>query len=166
MLSQGNLGIHTKELDVATIKLSGAKAVETLVVELTKSLSPCRVFPYPLVECSLDLLLLTLCDCGFLFVEDLFLVSVLVMFAEGGSSKCVERIVGKKPGGGEWRDDVSAASFRLELNWSISEHMALFVYAEQYMVVGSDMREANGANTYRCAHNDWTHGGFGARFKF
>ena len=88
------------------------------------------------------------------------------VFAEGGSSKCVKRIVGKKPGGGEWRDDVSAVSFRLELNWSISEYMALFAYAEQYMVVGSDMREANGANPYRCAHNDWTHGGFGARFKF
>ena len=78
MLSQGDLGVHTKELDVATVKLSGAKAVEALIVELTKSLTPCRVFPYPLIKCSLDLLLLTLCDCSFLFVEDLFLVSVLV----------------------------------------------------------------------------------------
>jgi hypothetical protein len=44
--------------------------------------------------------------------------------------------------------------------------VTLFAYAEQYMVVGSDMREANGDNPYRCAHNDWTLGGFGARFKF
>ena len=78
MLTQGDLGVHTKELDVATVKFSGAKAVEALIVELTKSLSPCRVFPYPLIKSSLDLLLLTLCDCGFLFVEDLFLVSVLI----------------------------------------------------------------------------------------
>ena len=88
------------------------------------------------------------------------------VFAEGGSSKCVERIVGKKPGGGEWSGDVSAVSFRLELNWSVSEHMTFFAYAEQYMVVGSDMRDANSVNPYRCAHNDWTHGGFGARFRF
>ena len=24
----------------------------------------------------------------------------------------------------------------------------------------------NGASTYRCAHNDWTHGGIGLRLKF
>ena len=78
MLSQGNLGVHTKELDVATVKLTGANTVETLVIELTKSLAPCRVFPYPLVKRSLDLLLLTLCNCSFLFVEDLLFVSVLV----------------------------------------------------------------------------------------
>ena len=78
MLSQGDFGVHAEELDVATVKLSGAKAVEALIIELTKSLSPCRVFPYPLIKCSLDLLLLTLCDCSFLFVEDLFLVSVLI----------------------------------------------------------------------------------------
>ena len=40
--------------------------------------TPCRVFPYPLVKCSLDLLLLTLCDCSFFLVEDLLFVSVLV----------------------------------------------------------------------------------------
>ena len=88
------------------------------------------------------------------------------VFAEGGSSKCVERIVGKKPGGGEWRDDVSAVSFRLEVNWSVSANVSFFAFAEQYMVVGSDMRDANGDNPYHCAHNDWTLGGFGARFKF
>ena len=63
---------------MATVKLTGADTVETLVIELTKSLAPCRVFPYPLIKCSLDLLLLTLCDCSFLFVEDLFFVAVLI----------------------------------------------------------------------------------------
>ena len=60
VLTQSDLGIHSVELDVATVKLTGADTVETLVIELTKSLSPCRVFPYPLVKRSLDLLLFTL----------------------------------------------------------------------------------------------------------
>jgi hypothetical protein len=88
------------------------------------------------------------------------------VFAEGGSSKCLERVVGKKPGGGHWKGDVSSVSFRLELNWSLSKSISLFAYAEQYMVVGGDKRSANADNPYLCAHNDWTHGGFGARFKF
>ena len=87
-------------------------------------------------------------------------------FVEGGSSRCIVRVVGDKPGGGEWRGNMSTLSFRLELNWSVSESVSLFAYAEQYMVVGSSHRDANGDNPYRCAHNDWTMGGFGARFRF
>jgi hypothetical protein len=44
--------------------------------------------------------------------------------------------------------------------------MSLFAYAEQYMVVGGEERSAIGRSSYRCAHNDWTYGGFGARIRF
>ena len=44
--------------------------------------------------------------------------------------------------------------------------MTAFGYIEQYGVVGGEARRTNGRNPYRCAHNDWTHGGFGIRMKF
>jgi hypothetical protein len=88
------------------------------------------------------------------------------VFAEGGSSKCVERILGKNPDGEKWTCRPATVSFRLELNWSVSEWMSLFAYAEQYMVVGGEERSAIGRSSYRCAHGDWTYGGFGARIRF
>ena len=47
-----------------------------------------------------------------------------------------------------------------------SDMMTLFAYVEQYEVIGSDERRINGESTYRCAHNDWTHGGVGMRLSF
>jgi hypothetical protein len=88
------------------------------------------------------------------------------VFTEGGDAVCVNRIVGRKPGGGDWNGGVAAASARIELGWLMSEHVSLFVFAEQYMVVGGEERRANRAGSYVCAHNDWTLGGFGARIKF
>ena len=71
-----------------------------------------------------------------------------------------------KRGGGDWREGASAVSLRLEFGWRISEYLTAFAFVEQYEVVGGDERRTNRASSYRCAHNDWTHGGFGVRMKF
>ena len=65
---QGDLRVHSEKLDVATIELTGAEAIETLVIEPAKSLSSCRVFPDPLVKGAFDLLLLALRDGGLFLV--------------------------------------------------------------------------------------------------
>jgi hypothetical protein len=88
------------------------------------------------------------------------------VFAEGGSSRNFERVIGKRPDGRHWDDGVSSLSLRLEFSWRYSDMMTLFAYVEQYEVIGSDERRINGESTYRCAHNDWTHGGIGMRLSF
>lgn len=88
------------------------------------------------------------------------------VFAEGGNSRNARRVIGEKPGGGDWGSGVSSISFRLELGWKVCEEVSAFAYVEQYEVVGGEARRANGNSTYRCAHNDWTHGGVGLRLKF
>ena len=88
------------------------------------------------------------------------------VFAEGGSSRNFERVIGKRLDGRRWNDRISSLSLRLELSWKYSETMSFFAYVEQYGVVGSDARKTNDASAYRCAHNDWTHGGVGVRLRF
>ena len=61
---------------------------------------------------------------------------------------------------------MSSISARLELGWRIADWLSAFAYVEQYEVVGGDVRRTNAASSSRCAHNDWTHGGFGLRVKF
>lgn len=88
------------------------------------------------------------------------------VYAEGGSSRNQTRVLGAKPDGGEWRSGVSSVSVRLEAAWRFDENVSAFVYIEQYGIVGGDARRANGPDVYRCAHDDWTHGGFGLRLRF
>ncbi|MBO5941105.1 MAG: hypothetical protein J6R18_07930 [Kiritimatiellae bacterium] len=88
------------------------------------------------------------------------------VFTEGGSSKCVERIVGKCPRGEKWNEGFASLTFRLELNWTIYKSLSVFAFAEQYMIVGGEERRVNSMSSYRCAHTDWTHGGFGAKIRF
>ena len=87
-------------------------------------------------------------------------------FAEGGSSRNNKRVFGAKPDGGSWSPGVASVSFRLELVWRICDSVSAFAFAEQYEIVGGEARRANDANSYRCAHNDWTLGGVGMRFRF
>ena len=61
---------------------------------------------------------------------------------------------------------VSSVSFRLEAGWCFSATVSAFVFVEQYGIVGGDERRANSADAYRCAHDDWTHGGMGLRLRF
>ena len=88
------------------------------------------------------------------------------VFTEGGNSRNQLRVLGKRPGGGKWSEGVASVTFRLEFGWRISENVSAFLFAEQYDVVGDAQRSANGSSSYRCAHNDWTHGGGGIRIKF
>jgi len=88
------------------------------------------------------------------------------VFAEGGSYRTQKRVLGRKPDGGRWKSGVSSVSFRLEAAWRFSEEVSVFAYVEQYEISGASARSANGASSYRCAHNDWTHGGIGVRMSF
>ena len=88
------------------------------------------------------------------------------VYAEGGSSRNQARVLGAKPDGGTWKRGVSSVSARLECLWRFNENISAFVFVEQYEVVGSEERDANGESSYRPAHNDWTHGGIGLRLRF
>ena len=88
------------------------------------------------------------------------------VYTEGGSSRDLRRVLGKRIGGGDWYDGVSSVSFRMELDWRISDNVTAFAFAEQYEIVGGDARRTIRASSYRCAHGDWTLGGVGLRFRF
>ena len=89
------------------------------------------------------------------------------VFVEGGNARIMRRTFGENIDGSGWgAGGFSSVSFRLELGWSIAECMSAFANIEQYEVVGGDARRTNAAKGTRCAHNDWTHGGFGFRLKF
>ena len=89
------------------------------------------------------------------------------VFAEGGNARCFKRTLGKNIDGSGWGGGgVSSVSFRLEFGWRFSDCLSAYAYVEQYEVVGGEARHTNAARGARCAHNDWTHGGFGIRLKF
>lgn len=88
------------------------------------------------------------------------------VFAEGGSSRNYRRVIGMRTDGARWHDGVSSVTFRLELGWSFSENFSAFAFVEQYEIVGQAARHATSASSNRCAHNDWTLGGFGCRLRF
>ena len=100
----------------------------------------------------------------FVFADEFYVTPSV--FVDGGSSRNQKRVFGAKRGGGDWREGVSAVSLRLELGWRISKCPTAFACVEQYEVVGGDERRTNRASGYRCAHNDWTHGGLGLKVKF
>lgn len=88
------------------------------------------------------------------------------VFVEGGSGSNMKRVFGPKLDGSRWSPGAGSVSFRLEAAWQYNEYMSVFAAVEQYEVVGDDARDANEASSYRCAHNDWTHGTVGVRLKF
>jgi len=88
------------------------------------------------------------------------------VFVEGGNGRNLERVFGPNVNGDGWSAGAGSVSFRLEAGWRFNDLFSLFVYVEQYDVVGAAARDTNGASSYRCAHNDWTHGGVGLRMKF
>ena len=98
------------------------------------------------------------------FLEDFYLTPSV--FVEGGSSRNYRRVIGTRPDGERWHSGVSSVTFRLELGWKFCKNFSAFAFVEQYEVVGQAARHANGASSYRCAHNDWTYGGVGVRMVF
>ena len=71
--------VHTTENDVTSIVLTGTQAVEFLIVKDAKPFSAFRVRPDPILKALLDQLLLCLCDCRFLLVQNGFLFAVCVL---------------------------------------------------------------------------------------
>jgi hypothetical protein len=100
----------------------------------------------------------------FALVNDFYVMPSV--FADGGSSRCHKRAFGSKVDGGRWGDGVFAVSARLDLGCRLSESFSVFLFVEQYEVVGSDERDAVDRSSYRPAHNDWSHGGVGLRLRF
>ena len=89
------------------------------------------------------------------------------VFTEGGNARGLRRTFGENIDGTGWGGGgFGSISFRFEFAWAFCGNLSAFAYVEQYDVVGGDRRKTNGASTYRCAHNDWTHGGAGIRLKF
>ena len=64
---------------MAPIVLAGPQAIELHIIERCQPLSPCRVFPYPVLERLLDKLLLALGDGGLLLVQNGLFLPVLVL---------------------------------------------------------------------------------------
>jgi len=89
------------------------------------------------------------------------------VFVEGGNSHNYRRVFGTNTHGDDWGEGgVSSFSARLELGWTFTPACGTFAYVEQYAVTGGDARATNADSSYRCAHNDWTHGGVGIRLRF
>lgn len=88
------------------------------------------------------------------------------VFVDGGNARNYRRLFGRQQDGGAWHPGVSSVTFRLEAGWILNPNSTLFCFVEQYEVTGESSRETNSSNGSRCAHNDWTLGGVGARFKF
>ena len=89
------------------------------------------------------------------------------VYVDGGNDLNYNRVIGKRTDGGDWGGGgVSSVTFRLEVGWQVESWMAVFAYVEQYEVVGHDARDINARSSAPYAHNDWTLGGVGIRFKF
>ena len=99
------------------------------------------------------------------FLQNFYVTPTL--YADGGNDLNYKRVIGTRRHGSTW-DYCGATSvaFRLELGWQFCSEATAFVFVEQYEVVGDEARHANARSTYRCAHNDWTIGGAGVRFRF
>ena len=65
---------------MASIVLTGTQAVEFIVVKAAESFSALRVRPDPILKALLNQLLLCLCDCRFLLVQNGFLFAVCVLY--------------------------------------------------------------------------------------
>ena len=80
MLPKLDFGVHAAENDMTSVVLTGTQAVEFIVVKAAEPFSALRVRPDPILKALLDQLLLCLCDCRFLFVQDGFLFAVCVLY--------------------------------------------------------------------------------------
>ena len=82
------------------------------------------------------------------------------VYWEGGNRRNAARVFGDMSATG------GAVTFRLEVGWAVAAQVTAYAFVEQYEVFGGDTRAANDALDYKCAHNDWTHGGVGVRMRF
>ena len=66
------------ESDMASVILTGADRVKSVIVGTDKAVSAFGVFPNPILKRLLDNFLLCLCRCGFLMIKYCFSVAVFV----------------------------------------------------------------------------------------
>ena len=76
VLSERDFRVDADKVEMAAVILTGANAVEFLVIELRQFFAPFRITPNPFRKCALDELLLALCNGRFLLVEDGGLLTV------------------------------------------------------------------------------------------
>lgn len=101
----------------------------------------------------------------FALIKDFYLQPTI--YIDGGNEENYRRVFGNNICGDGWGGGgVSSVTFRLELGWAICAWATAFAYVEQYEVVGHDARVTNATSSNECAHNDWTSGGVGVRFRF
>jgi hypothetical protein len=78
MRPQRDFRVDAGKLQMASVILPGTDTVELLVVEPDQPLAPVMIVPYPSPERVLDLLLLLLCNRGFLPVQDAYFFTIRV----------------------------------------------------------------------------------------
>ena len=79
MLPEHNVRVHTDEMNVLSIILTGTGGIKELVIASGQCLAPLRVFPYPVPEGILDSLLFLLSKGRFLFVQHPALFAVRIL---------------------------------------------------------------------------------------
>ena len=79
MFPQLDFRIHTTKNDMAPIILTGADTVEFVVIHPYQLFPSCGITPYPILKALLDKLLLRLGDSRFLFIEDSFLFTLIIL---------------------------------------------------------------------------------------
>jgi len=84
---------------------------------------------------------------------------------DGGNDRNQNRVFGQKTNGDSIGAGFYSISPRLEIGWIFNSYLTCYAWVEQYEVMGS-ARSVNADSGYRCAHNDWTHGGIGLRIAF
>ncbi len=82
------------------------------------------------------------------------------VYWEGGNRRNAKRVFGDVGATG------GALTFRVEVGWTVNEHVTAYAFVEQYEVCGAETRAAGHALDDACAHTDWTHGGLGVRMRF
>ena len=76
---QGDFRVHSLKVNMPSVILTGADAVEGFVVDMAQALSAVNVPPYPLRKFLFDEFLPVLGNGGFLLVEDGFFIAVFIL---------------------------------------------------------------------------------------
>ena len=70
VLAERDLRVHTAEIDVAAVVLTGSVGIKQDIVGLADGFTPVRVFPNPFSKCFFDKLLLALRDSRLFLIQN------------------------------------------------------------------------------------------------
>ena len=76
---QRNLRVHAIEMQVAPVILPWPDSVESFIIICGQPLPALRIFPDPFLECLLNQVLFSLCNGGFLFIQNRLSLAFLVL---------------------------------------------------------------------------------------